>query len=74
MDKAERQELAPAVKIYLKDTLKQIRLDLNRMLADSPENAVTAHYIWVGLDKLEGMIQADISARTREEHDAGKVQ
>jgi len=44
------------------------------MLADSPENAVTAHYIWVGLDKLEGMIQADISARTREEHDAGKVQ
>jgi hypothetical protein len=51
---------------YITETVKAIREELYKMMAESPEKAVEAHYTVLALNKIYGRIQSDVNAMTRE--------
>jgi hypothetical protein len=50
---------------YLTDIVKRVREDLYKMLAESPDKAVEAHYIYLALNKLYAKMQEDINVGVR---------
>lgn len=67
MDKVDRMALAPQVMEVIKDIQLEINKDLLKMLSESPDKAVSAHYEYLALNRIVGKIQQDINAGKREE-------
>ena len=69
MDKTQelvaKAQQAKECRDYLTEITKRIRDDLYRMLAESPEKAVEAHYMYLALNKVYEKMQADINAGVR---------
>jgi hypothetical protein len=59
------QALSPQVKQYITATVEEIRNDLYKMLSESPEKAIEAHYITLALNKIYAKIMTDINANLR---------
>jgi hypothetical protein len=74
MDKSQEQ-ISKAIQAkecqdYLATTVKAIREDLYRMLSESPDKAVEAHYITLALNKVYAKMQGDINGGKQAEREA----
>ena len=70
MEKSDRLALAPQVKEYLAEILTEINKELLRMLSESPELAVKAHYEYLAMNRIALKIQGDIALGVRSERES----